>query len=83
VSTASSSVTACWHRIEVSFDAVLARVLLCPRSTTSGFEGGVRGPRVLAGVDRGWWDEPGFVVDPDADFPLPDEPGFPVHQPMM
>jgi hypothetical protein len=82
VSTASSSVTACWHRIEVSFDAVLGRVLLCLRFF-SGFEGGVRGPWVLAGVDRGWWDEPGFVVGADADFPFSDEPGFAVHQPVM
>ena len=31
-------------------------------------------PRVLLRVDRGWRDEPGFVVGADADFPFPDEP---------
>ena len=63
-------------------DAEPGRVLLCLRFF-SGFEGGVRRPGLLSGVDRGWWDEPRLVVDTDADFPFPDEPGFAVHQPVM
>ena len=56
----------------------------CPGLTTrSGCEGGVRRPRVPLRVDRRRRDEPGFVVDPDPDLPLSDEPSFPVHQPMM
>ena len=51
------------------------RVLLSPkRFDLSGFEGGVRRPGLLSGVDRGRRDEPGFVVDSDSDFPFPDEP---------
>ena len=65
-------------------DAEPGRVLLSPkRFDPSGFEGGVRGPWVLAGVDRGRRDEPGFVVGADSDFPFADEPGFPVHQSVM
>ena len=56
-------------------DAEPGRVLLLPRMfDPSGFEGGVRRPGLLSGVDRGRRDEPGFVVDSDSDFPFPDEP---------
>ena len=62
------------YRVLMS-DAEPGRVLLSPKMfDPSGFEGGVRRPGLLSGVDRGRRDEPGFVVDTDPDFTFPDEP---------